>query len=65
VILTTWDLKTPYKPNTSPEWYLENLQELQTKLPFAYKLLTDEVNEVLVNPTQEYLDSLIFESIVE
>ena len=65
VILTGWDLKTPYKPNTSPEWYVEDSQELQTKLPLAYKLFTDEVNGVLVNPTQTYLDNLIFESIVD
>ena len=65
VILTGWDLKTPYKPNTSPEWYVEDSQELQTKLPLAYKLFTDGVNGVLVNPTQTYLDNLIFESIVD
>jgi hypothetical protein len=65
VILTGWDLKTPYKPNTSPEWYVEDSQELQTKLPLAYKLFTDEVSGVLVNPTQMYLDNLIFESIVD
>ena len=63
VILTGWDLKTPYKPNTAPEWYVENSEELQTKLPLAYKLFIDEVNGVLVNPTKEYLDGLTFLSI--
>ena len=64
VILTGWDLKTPYKPNTAPEWYVENSEELQTKLPLAYELFINEVNGVLVNPTKEYLDGLTFSKII-
>jgi hypothetical protein len=63
MILTGWDLKALYAPDTSPEWNILTAAEMETKLPLAHKLFTDTVNGVLVNPTQAYLDGLTFGSL--
>ena len=63
MILTGWDLKSPYAPDVTPEWTILTAAEMETKLPLAHKLFTDTVNGVLVNPTQAYLDSLTFSSL--
>ncbi|MGB1330243.1 MAG: hypothetical protein ACPG6D_00780 [Gammaproteobacteria bacterium] len=64
MILTGWDLKALYAPDASPEWTISNASEMETKLPLAHTLFKDTVNGVLVNPTQAYLDSLSFSSLV-
>ena len=64
MIITGWDLKALYAPDASPEWTIVNASEMETKLPLAHTLFTDTVNGVLVNPTQAYLDSLSFSSLV-
>ena len=64
MILTGWDLKALYAPDAAPEWTILTASEMETKLPLAHKLFTDTVNGVLVNPTQAYLDSLSFSSLV-
>ena len=63
MILTGWDLKSLYAPDSSPEWTLETASQMQSSLPLAHTLFTDSVNGVLVNPTSEYLDGLTFSSI--
>ena len=37
---------------------------MQLKLPLAYKLFKDTVEGVLTTPTKEYLDTLLFESLI-
>ena len=63
MILTGWDLKSLYAPDVAPEWTILTAAEMETTLPLAYKLFTDTVNGVLVNPTQAYLDGLTFSSL--
>ena len=64
MIVTGWDLKALYAPDASPEWTIVNASEMEIKLPLAHTLFKDTVNGVLVNPTQAYLDSLSFSSLV-
>ena len=63
MILTEWDLKSLYAPDSSPEWTVETASQMQTLLPLAHTLFTDSVNGILVNPTSNYLDGLTFSSI--
>jgi plastocyanin len=63
MILTGWDLKSSYAPDTSPEWTIQNPTELETNTPLAFALFNDSIAGILVNPTKDYLDALTFESI--
>ena len=63
MILTGWDLKSSYAPDTSPEWTIQDASELESKTPLAFTLFNESIVGVLVNPTKDYLDSLTFESI--
>ena len=63
VILTGWDLKSSYAPDTSPEWTIQNPTEMETNIPLAFALFNESVAGILVNPTKDYLDALTFESI--
>ena len=63
MILTEWDLKSTYAPDSSPEWTIESASEMDNKLPLAHKLYNDTVAGVLVNPTASYLDGLEFVSL--
>lgn len=63
MILTEWDLKSTYAPDSSPEWTIQSASEMDNKLPLAHKLYNDTVAGVLVNPTSNYLDGLEFESL--
>ena len=63
MILTEWDLKSTYAPDSSPEWTIQSASEMDNKLPLAHKLYNDTVAGVLVNPTSSYLDGLEFESL--
>ena len=60
MILTAWDLKSSYAPANSPEWTIENLDEMESSTPLAYALFYDYVNPILANP-KKYLDSLTFD----
>ena len=63
MILTEWDLKSTYAPDSSPEWKIQTASEMSTKLPLAHELYNDTIVGVLVNPTSDYLNGLEFESI--
>ena len=63
MILTEWDLKSTYAPDSSPEWTIQSASEMDNKLPLAHKLYNDTVAGVLINPTSNYLDGLEFESL--
>jgi plastocyanin len=63
MILTEWDLKSTYAPDSSPEWTIQSSSQMSTMLPLAHKLYNDTVAGVLVNPTSSYLDGLEFESL--
>jgi len=60
MILTAWDLKSSYAPANSPEWTIENLDEMESSTPLAYALFYDYVDPILANP-KKYLDSLTFD----
>ncbi len=62
MILTGWDLKSAYAPDTSPEWTIQNSKEMETNTPLAYALYIDYVRGILANPSR-YLASITFESI--
>ena len=63
MILTEWDLKSTYAPDSSPEWTIQSSSQMSTMLPLAHKLYNDTVAGVLINPTSSYLDGLEFESL--
>ena len=60
MILTAWDLKSSYAPLNSPEWTIQNLDEIESNTPLAYAFFYDYVDPILANPKRS-LDSLTFE----
>ena len=59
MILTAWDLKSSYAPLNSPEWTIQNLDEIESNTPLAYAFFYDYVDPILANPKKS-LDSLTF-----
>ena len=59
MILTAWDLKSSYAPLNSPEWTIQNLDEIESNTPLAYAFFYDYVDPILANP-KKYLDSITF-----
>ena len=59
MILTAWDLKSSYAPLNSPEWTIQNLDEIESNTPLAYAFFYDYVDPILANPKRS-LDSLTF-----
>ena len=50
MILTAWDLKSSYAPLNSPEWTIQNLDEIESNTPLAYAFFYDYVDPILANP---------------
>ena len=59
MILTAWDLKSSYAPLNSPEWTIQNLDEIESNTPLAFRFFLDYVEPILANPKRS-LDSLTF-----
>ena len=60
MILTAWDLKSYYETVNSPEWTIQNLDEIESNTPLAFRFFLDYVEPILANPKRS-LDSLTFE----
>ena len=70
MILTGWDYKSIYAPDSAPEWTISSASEMASQLPLATTLFNRDVKNVLnvpgddgVRPLDDYLKTLLFKSI--